>query len=205
MTLACTAIVLAAGHGTRMGGPKALLRLPGTDRLLLEAHLEVMHAVGIAAVRIVVRTEVAETLARSASSALGDAVMVCAETPEPAASLGAAVREMGSAIPAVVFVTPVDMVPARASTYRVLLDAIDGGAAAATPSFLGRGGHPVACRSDVLAPYTRSLVPLRDVLQRLGAERARVEVDDEAVTQGLDTPEDFRARYGTDPTFRALR
>jgi CTP:molybdopterin cytidylyltransferase MocA len=190
-------IILAAGAGTRMGGPKALLVVPPGPIAAL--HVEAMRNLGCERPIIVTRPECVAALRR----VLGEhAHVVSAETPEPAATLavGVAVAPLADRV----IVTPVDAMPAAPATFVSLLSALDSGALAATPVHRDRGGHPVVCCASVLASYAAHATPLRPlrvVLNELGEKRQRVPVDDPAVSVQLDTPDDVIATYKVAPQF----
>ena len=187
-------IVLAAGRGERMGGPKALLILDGEPLYL--RHVRRARQAGCADVLLVTSREVARQLPPEPGMRI-----VLSEEDETSGSLARACAELGEA--AFVLITPVDAVPASEHAIALLREAIGEGAEAATPSFEGRGGHPVLCRRAVLTPYVgaRPFPTLRDTLARLGATRVRVEVTDPNVTRDLDLPEDIRALTGAAPQF----
>ncbi|WP_394846652.1 NTP transferase domain-containing protein [Pendulispora brunnea] len=192
------AIVLGAGQGQRIGGPKALLEIDGLT--LAERHVQRALLLRCRRVVLVVRPEVAAVLDASACSPL---TMAISEAPDPAGSLAVGLRALGEADGALL-VTPVDAFPASQETFTALTAALEAGAQAATPLYKDGGGHPVLCRPEVLAPYrTASPPPLRAVLQALGPARARVRVDDPAIGVDLDTPEDFRHVANASPRFAA--
>jgi len=202
------AVILAAGRGERLGGPKALLELDG--RTLAERHVERAFELGCARVVLVVRPEVARIVD---ASACPHAVIAISEAPDPAGSLAVGLRALASSDR--VLITPVDALPATKEIASALLAALDAGAMAATPIHRARGGHPVICRSDVLAAYrpspstpehasqegADSFPPLRTVLQSIGSARVRVEMNEPLVSLDLDTPEDLRLLAGTAPHF----
>ena len=179
-------IVLAAGHGRRLGGPKALVLYAGAS--LAARHATRMFEAGCREVIVVLRADVASHLtlparARVATSAAED----------PAGSLAIGVRAAPTAPDEPVFIAPVDVLPARLATFRALEHALTLGAVAATPSLRGDGGHPVVVRGDALEIYrdTSQRAPrLCDLLAALQASRVRVAVDDEAVTSEIDSPTD---------------
>ena len=203
---ALAAIVLAAGQGTRLGGPKALLEFDGVT--LVARHVARALACGCERVVLVVRAEVAEKIDAGARP---EVRVVISDAPDPAGSLAVGVAALGAC--ARVFVTPVDTLPASDETCAALVAALDAGARAATPAYRDRGGHPVLCRFDVLEPYARraaaldppesSWPPLRTVLRALGPERARVEVRDPQIAVDLDTPDDWLRLTGAAPAFAA--
>ena len=181
-----------------MGGPKALLDLPGGP--LVAQHAARLLAAGADEVVVVTRPECVRALV---ALAMERVVVIGAETPEPAASLAVALsRDLAASL---VMITTVDSMPPTPATLALLLEAIErGGADAAVPTFGGRGGHPIVARTEILAAYgpsSSSRPPLRDVLRALGARTARIRVDDPHVRVDLDTPSDVVAHFGVAPRF----
>lgn len=192
------ALILGAGKGERIGGPKALLEIDGTT--LAERHVLRARSLSCTRIVLVVRPEVA---ARLDTTACPELILALSEAPDPAGSLAVGLRALADVDPdACALVTPVDALPASQETCTILLGALDG-AWAATPVCEGRGGHPVACRLAVLEPYrvASSPPPLRNVLSALGPRRVRIEVNDPAVVVDLDTTDDLRALTGQTPRF----
>jgi CTP:molybdopterin cytidylyltransferase MocA len=216
------AIVLAAGEGRRMGGSKALLVVDA--RPLVVRHVQRLAELGCESIAVVVRPDVARTVSRLLEKAAVsrlfagglDVRVIAAETSSQAASLAAGLatwRSLASAASRsretretldmldtrdTILVVPVDMRPASLGTMRALAGrlASDREALAVTPSCRGRGGHPIAVRAEVLAPYSASASgaeppPLRDVLAAAGARRVRIDVDDPNVLDDLDEPADL--------------
>lgn len=187
-------LVLAAGAGRRMGGPKALLlyREPsGAELPLALAHARHRIAAESSRVVVVTRAEAAAVLRPHTPRGVLLAVSEAPDELGPAGSLAAAMPSLGSE--PLVLVTPVDLTPARPALVRLLLDALLGAAApvdAVKPRHGGRGGHPVLVRRSALAPYDRAasvLPPLREVLRSLGSRSLTVEVDDPSVLVDWDT------------------
>jgi len=192
-------IVLAAGAGERMGGNKARLLLSGFGEEPLGAlHARRMREAGCSGVVLVTRPDVAALFA-------GDARMrvVTSTAREQAGSLALALDAMAldAAPDAIVVVTPVDALPAKAETIEQLVAAVEAGVEAATPRRGGRGGHPVVARARVIAGACASGLPLRDVLAALGVQRLRVDVDDPAIGTDLDSPADVVRVTGAPPRF----
>lgn len=203
------AIVLGAGLGSRLGGPKALLLWADPALPLALAHAVARQDCD--RVLIVVREPVAARLAPRARS-LGRAVeLVVSSAPEaegPAGSIAAAWSALSTgAVGGVgepVLVTPVDAVPARVETVAALLAALAAApdALAVKPTHDGRGGHPVLVRRSVLARYASPAPPpLRDVLRGLGARCLAIPGDDPAVVADLDTAADVERWTGEAPRF----
>ncbi len=192
------AIILAAGAGERMGGSKALLRVDGSP--LAALHVARALEAGCDRAVVVVRPAAAGRLGE-----LPRATVLAVQTAGQAESLQAAARKVGMRGDVRVLVTPVDCPPVSVATLNALFAALDAGATVATPHRAGKGGHPVACAAAVLAPYASKdpapPPPLREVLAKHEATRARVEVDDPRVGLDLDTPDDVVALTGSPPTF----
>lgn len=195
MTMAPTTerfgLVLAAGSGARMGGPKAFLEVDGAP--LVEQHVCRLVDAGCRLVCVVVRRD---DHAR-ALQALRDqraAVVIAANTTSQAESLDVGLRALELAGDKVVVVTPVDMLPVATTTILELVAAVDGSIFAASPRYRGRGGHPIAARVDALAELgvdARGATPLRVRLDALGCRRARIDVDAPAVVADFDVPADL--------------
>jgi CTP:molybdopterin cytidylyltransferase MocA len=196
-------VVLAAGRGRRLGGPKALLawRWRGREVSLAAAHAAALRHAGATRVLVVTRGDIAERLRAVASG--GPIEWVLSEAADelgPAGSLAAAAQHLASAAssPAVspaaaVCITPVDCLPVPAEAVVALRQAWRDGARAARPRVDGRGGHPVVLDSSLLESYRGASPPtLRDLLRRLGADCADVALDDARLTVDLDTPDDWR-------------
>lgn len=194
-----------------MGGSKALLLVEGVS--LVQRHLLRLHEAGCRSMAVVVRPAVAPVvseLVRELPSSSGVRV-VAASTDSQAGSLAVGLRALAAMSPGVMgregslLVTPVDMLPPALGTVSALLAALQGEVLAATPTRRGRGGHPVAVRAELLAPYLldsiQELPSLRDVLALAAHRRVRVEVDDETIHGDLDTPSDVRAAGGSLPVF----
>lgn len=203
------AIVLAAGLGSRLGGPKALLAFgdpPG--RPLAVAHAQARRA-DCDRVWIVVRAAVAEVLGPLVSELEVPTELLVSTAPDeegPAGSIATAVerwRRRGAAgAQEPVLITPVDVVPAIEATVAALLRACTDDVDAVKPRSAGRGGHPVLVRWASLAGAPNAPpVPLRDVLRSLGPRCREVEIDDPRVLSDLDTTADVERWTGGPPRF----
>lgn len=181
-------LVLAAGKGERVGGPKALLLVEGKP--LAQLHAE--RAPEGARVVLVVRESVARKL-----EALGIHTVISDEPDElgPAGSIRAAVRAGVLDDAEKVLVGPVDVPPIAPERLAPLISALDARDAARFER-----GHPIAIRADVLRHRYRVEAPiLRDVLSSLGDRCARVPgASGEA---DLDTPDDVVRLTGRRPIF----
>lgn len=184
-------IILAAGAGERMGGPKAMLLVQGEP--LARIHARRLKEAGCEDVVLVTRPELTAFFVR-------EGIAVASRAADPAGSLAVGLGAMPDAEGALV-VTPVDAWPVRTSTIACLAAALAAGADAATPRFGDRGGHPVVLRASVLRGFAAAPRPLRDLLAGFGARRVRVDVDDPAVATDLDSPAQFVELAGEEVRF----
>jgi molybdenum cofactor cytidylyltransferase len=187
-------VVLAAGRGVRAGGPKALARDAAGDALAV-IHARALLAAGCRDVVVVVRADVARALATEMPPAANVVVSTEPDEDGPAGSLRAGYPTIQALGPEEVVVTPVDKRTASRELVDALCEELAGGHRAARPVHDGRGGHPVALRPAVLAPYaTAGPPPLRDVLYALGRGAGGMcdvpWIDD--VLDDLDTAEALR-------------
>jgi molybdenum cofactor cytidylyltransferase len=199
-------ILLAAGAGKRLGGPKALLCWPGPrghERPLAIAHAEERLAAESRRVLVVTRKAVVFSLLGHVRPGIDLLASDAADELGPAGSLAFAVPRLGTGVDLAV-VTPVDTPPARAETVAHLIEALatDPALLAARPTYHGRGGHPVVLRPAALARYAEpDPPPLRDHLHALGAACAGVDVTDPMVLIDLDTPADVMGTLQALPRF----
>ncbi|WP_437670994.1 nucleotidyltransferase family protein [Sorangium sp. So ce131] len=211
-------IVLAAGAGRRLGGPKALLAWPaatkgGPERPLAIAHAEARLAAESARVLVVVRSAIFHALLAHVRPGVDLVSWTAPDDLGPAGSLAVAAPRIGDA--AAVVVTPVDVPPASAATVAQLLARLDAGGASAgastgapplavRPRHNGRGGHPVVLRAEGLQRYLEpDPPPLRDHLKALGDRCVDEEVDDPGVLLDLNVPLDVIRVLGGPPRFLA--
>jgi nicotine blue oxidoreductase len=141
-----SAIVLAAGEGRRMGGPKALARLGGTS--FVAAVLRALERPDVAQRVVVVGAE-AERVTAEAGLPPDVAVVVNPVWEEGMltsvrAGLDAA-QSFGSEA---VLLHPVDNPLVEPETVSAVLLALAGGARIAVPSHAGRRGHPAGFARD---------------------------------------------------------
>ncbi len=184
------AVVLAAGEGRRMGGPKALLRIGGESFLsrvcgqLASAGLdEIVAVLGAQAARV------------RAEAALPEGVRVAVNEAWPSGMLSSICCGIAAAEGADgVLVHPVDNPRVSVETIRAVVGALAAGAAIAVPSHAGRRGHPAGFARAVW-PALRTAPPergARAVLADNPSWVVHVPAGPDCLCD-VDTPEDLAA------------
>jgi molybdenum cofactor cytidylyltransferase len=192
-----TAVILAAGAGSRMGGvAKALL--PGAaDPTFLAAIARVLAEVGVAPARTVVVVAppfAAAVAAEAARLGLGVVENQAGADMSSSVAVGfaAIAGDVRCADSDVALLWPVDHARVGAAAVRAVLAAA--GDAAAVPTWQDRGGHPVAVARRLwpaLAAVSGAPGGARDVLRPVAV---RVAVDDPGVVADVDTWADVEVR-----------
>ena len=177
-----TVVLLAAGRGTRMGGPKALMLVGGRpwwsiqqDRLGSLSHLWVASP---------------DTAAQMRGCA-GRVVLGDPDAPM-FSSVQAGLLELGPEVRGA-FILPVDVPAPRRETLLALAAAA--GDAVAVPVYQGKRGHPAALSGlwidRVFDPARRE--PGQRLDRLIAPELRELAVDDPSVTVNLNTPADLTA------------
>jgi len=184
------AIILAAGRGARMGGPKALLALEGETFLAGVARR--LRRPGVERVTAVIGHE-AERVRREAAL---PADVVTIMNPHYAdgmlTSILAGLEDADAAGADAVLVHPVDHPLVDAETVDAVIAALRHGAIIAVPSHGGRRGHPGGFARPAWATL-RAAAPdegARGVLARHPEWSVHVPAGEECVL-GVNTPEDY--------------
>jgi CTP:molybdopterin cytidylyltransferase MocA len=184
------AVVLAAGRGQRMGGPKALLTLEGETFLARCARL--LRRPGIASVVAVLGHD-AERVAGESGLAPDVAVVVNHRYAEGMlTSILAGLDAVEAAGADAVLVHPVDHPFLPAKTVDAVVAAIAGGAVIAVPSHERRRGHPAGF-ARAAWPALRAAAPeegARGVLARHPEWIVHLPAGPGCLA-GVNTPEDY--------------
>jgi molybdenum cofactor cytidylyltransferase len=184
------AIVLAGGASSRMGQPKALLRLDGPT--FLRRILETLRDGGIAEAVVVTRPGAPDVAAEIASAGFGRGV----ENPRPdrgqLSSLLVGLEAIDQSDVTAALVTLVDVPLVRAASIALLLArAQDSPAPILRAVCTGRHGHPVIFARAVFDSLRRAdpAAGAKAVLRAFAVED--VEVGDPGILRDVDTPEDY--------------
>ena len=191
--MSLAAVVLAAGASERMGRPKALLDFRG--RPFVVRILEALEALDVKPRLVVLGPDAARI-----RPALATQECVIVEHPDlsggPIGSLRAALAALETVRPTGLLAWPVDLPHVRVATVERLLEAHRrGGAPATVPTFAGRRGQPVIWDQTSFAGLAASPAATQHgpwaLLAGHEAELVGVSVDDPAVIDDLNTPEDY--------------
>lgn len=186
-------VVLAAGRSARMGSPKALLDFLGVPFIvrILEA---------LEALEVKTRVVVLGPDAPRIHAAIAGHECMIVENPEPEtgpiASLRGALRALQPVLPSAVLVWPVDLPHVRVSTVERVMEAYrrDPGQVV-VPTFAERRGHPVIWGSGLFPELLENKAATREgaraVLHAHEGQVVGVPVDDPAVIDQVNTPEDY--------------
>ena len=186
-------IVLAAGRSARMGSPKALL-----DFLGLPFVVRILEA--LEALEVKTRVVVLGPDAPRIQPVLAGHDCIIVENPEPEtgpiASLRGALRSLQPLQPTAVLVWPVDLPHVRVATVERVLEAHRRTKGHIVVPTLGeRRGHPVIWGSQLFEELLQNPAATREgaraTLHQHEREVISVPVDDPAVIDQINTPDDY--------------
>lgn len=185
-------LLLAAGAGRRMGGPKALVRPGPGDTTLLEATVGRLLDAGLGRVVVVLGAAAGEALPL-ALSLHAEPVLAPDWEEGMGASLRAGLEHLGQTSGEEVdaaLVTLVDLPDVGADVYRRVLAAAAGPTALTRATYDGVAGHPVVLGRDHWPEVARTARGDRGARDHLAAHPpAPVECGDLAHGRDADTPE----------------
>ena len=186
-------VVLTGGRSARMGSPKALLDFRGQPFVV--RILEALEALEVKT-RVVV---VGPDAPRIRPAVAGHDCLIVENADVdggPIASLRAALRALQPVQPSGALVWPVDLPHVRVVTVERLIETFRREPApAVVPTFAERRGHPVLWGAglfeELLTSDAATRHGARAVLHAHATEISPVAVDDPAVIDDLNTPEDY--------------
>src|SRR2546425_2245543 len=191
--MALAGVVLAAGASERMGRPKALLDFRG--RPFAVRLLEALEALDLKS-----RVGVLGPDAERVRPSLATHECFIVESPDLAGEAIGSLRAARAALepirPSGIVAWPVDLPHVRVATLERLLEAHRRSRApAVVPSFAERRGHPVIWDQALFSELATSAAATRHGARAVLAAHERdlvtVAVDDPAVIDDLNTPEDY--------------
>lgn len=184
------AVILAAGHSSRMGLFKPLLTIGG--QTLLERAVSLFASCGIDDIRVVVghcREQVGPVLKQAGIPAIVNTIDHC----DMFSSVRLAIEHMGPDIGALILL-PVDIPLVRPWTVQCLLDQHSRNPASILiPSFQGKKGHPVVIPARYFDPIRKwnGENGLRGALKPFANKTLALPVPDANILFDMDTPADY--------------
>jgi CTP:molybdopterin cytidylyltransferase MocA len=191
-------LVLAAGAGRRLGGPKALVRLTPGGPTLVETAVRRVRAAGCGRVVVVVGAA-GEQVADAVSSLDVEVVPATDWAEGMGASLRAGLEHLGTRPDDVALVALVDLPDVTVEVMTRVLDAAtsEGAAALARAAYDGRPGHPVVLGRDHWEAVATSARGDRGARDHLASTPHRlVECGDLATGRDVDTADDLAREVG---------
>jgi molybdenum cofactor cytidylyltransferase len=182
-------LILAAGESSRIGRPKALLKIG--KETFAERITNVLHSAGIENITLVAGPHYEEIRKNLEEVTV---VFNAQYTFGQFSSLQAGLRQI-SAKPEFVIVWPVDLPLVRSDTVAALIKAVQKNPIT-VPVYHGKKGHPVVYSAETIKKIL-SMEPThtgKDLFEYFKDRITLIDVEDAAVLIDIDTPEDYE-RY----------
>lgn len=199
-------IVLAAGEGARIGGPKALLETGTAGETFVARACQVLRKAAVDPVVVVT----APNLADGVRALAGVALVV--ENPDPtrgqSSSLQTGLAALASISPEAVVLLPVDVPLVTVETVRALIHVWRQFSPAVVRPTRGEvHGHPVVLGREVLEGLANLAPgePANHVVRRHATATGDVEIDDDGAYFDVDTVEDYVKAFGRLPRKAPVR
>ncbi|MFW5468549.1 nucleotidyltransferase family protein [Knoellia sp. CPCC 206435] len=193
---AVVGLVLAAGAGRRMGGPKGLLRVAPTGASFVETAIAHLHEAGVGEVHVVVGASAAHVAALAAQA--GGVVVEAAGWGEGmGASLRAGLDALEPTAARAALVMLVDLPDVGTGVHERVLEAAgdtdgDLSSVLVRAAYDGIPGHPVLLGREHWAAIREGAVGDRGARDHLAGPRTRlVECGDLATGRDVDRPTDL--------------
>jgi CTP:molybdopterin cytidylyltransferase MocA len=186
-----TALVLAAGHSSRMGDLKPLLKIGA--KTVLERVISIFPEAGITDVRVIVGYRHSELLPQ-----IEECGATWIKNDQWEQGMFSSVKAGVATIedPSKGFLLlPVDIPMVEASTINKLVDVFDQSRKLVCyPTFLGKRGHPPVISAQYRNEILQWANPggLGGFLRQKQADSIDVDVEDEGILLDIDAPEDYR-------------
>jgi molybdenum cofactor cytidylyltransferase len=194
-------IVLAAGRSSRMGRPKAALRLGPDGPTFAAAVVRTLRAAGLGRVVVVAGAHPAEVRAAVPVMAGVEVIEHPDWTSGQLGSLLAGLAALDSPALEAILVTLVDVPLVRTSTVAALVEAWRATRAPVLRPAIGeRHGHPVIFDRATFAALRAAPLEVgaKAVIARYRAEVVDLATDDAGALRDVDTPDDYAALIAED-------
>jgi molybdenum cofactor cytidylyltransferase len=192
------AIVLAAGESARMGKPKPLLRFG--DRTFLEQMIAVLQDAHLDRITVVLGAE-AGAIERAVDLSKVDVVINKDYRAGQLSSLLVGLENASAEAEAILLCLVDNPFITAEVVGRVVRTFRETDAPIVIPTFQGRRGHPSLFARSMFEEL-RHAPPeegARHVVYANQDKIVEVEVPERAVVVGINTPDDYRSHFGTDP------
>ena len=192
------AIVLAAGESRRMGKPKPLLRFGNTT--FLGQIIRVLQSCKLDGITVVLGAR-AETIRAATDLSPVDVVMNENYHRGQLSSLIAGLKSLPVQTEAILLCLVDNPCITAEVVGRVIAGFRQTRSPIVIPVFNHHRGHPALFARSMFVELTQAPVDkgARHVISANEGRVLEVEVSDDAVSTGIDTPEDYRRYFGADP------